>query len=195
MSEYSISIISSGLAALLVLAGCTTSGDNGVLGSATKPHNSPENPTQDTRQANTRGPLTDYCPKTTLREGTGTYRVFKKRASRETTEGLRYQATILRVARDCNYTLGQLNMTIGVAGRIITGPSGETGTFKMPLRVAVKMAGELVYSTLHKVDGTIASGTTNGQFTFVDDKVSFAAPTSKNVRIFVGFDEGPYKTP
>ncbi len=186
-----------GLVALAGVAGCTSSGENSVLGSATKPgsHNDPENPTQRTRLANTRTELTDYCPKVTLREGTGTYRIYKKRASRENTDGLRYQATILKVARDCTYAQGQLNMKIGVSGRVINGPSGETGRFKMPLRVAIKVAGELVYSKLHKPEGSITPGANNGQFIFVDDQISFPAPPRRNVRIFVGFDEGPYKTP
>jgi len=199
VAAYSNSTIFNGFAigALLFLAGCTTSGENGVLSSAVQPadQNNPENPTQRTALANTRNELTDYCPRTVLREGTGSYRLYKKRASRETTEGLRYQATILKVARDCQYEQGQLNMQIGVSGRVINGPSGESGSFKMPLRVAVRVGEELVYSKLHQLDGNIPSGTNNNSFTFVDNQVSIPAPTSRNVRIFVGFDEGPYKTP
>ncbi len=183
-----------------VLAGCNTTGDNGVLGSATKPdpnaaHNDPENPTQNTRLANVRGALTDYCPTVALREGTAIYRLYRNKKKRDNPDELRYQASILRVSRNCTYEQGQLRMKIGVAGRIITGPSGKAGTIKMPLRIAVKSAGELVYSKLHKLDGTIVEGSTNGQFTFVDNEVSFLAPTSRSVRVHIGFDEGPYKTP
>ncbi len=184
--------------ALLTLAGCNTTGDNGVLGSAKKDasHNNPENPTQHTSLANTRTAMTDYCPKTTLREGTDSFRLYTRKAKKEKKpEGLRYQATILKISRDCTYAQGQLLIRIGVAGRVINGPAGETGTFKMPLRVAVKAAGELVYSKLHQLDGTITTGSTNGNFSFIDDQVSIPAPTSPNVRIFVGFDEGPYNTP
>lgn len=188
------------LVLLGMLAGCNTTGDNGVLGSATKPdqnasHNDPENPTQNTRLANVRGALTDYCPTVTLREGTAIYRLYRNKKKRDNPDELRYQASILRVSRDCAYEQGQLRMKIGVAGRIITGPSGKAGTFKMPLRIGVKSAGELVYSKLHKLDGAIAEGSANGQFTFVDNEVWFQAPTSRSVRVHVGFDEGPYKTP
>ena len=182
------------------LAGCNTTGDNGVLGSAAKPdpnsaHNDPENPTQNTLIANVCGVLTDYCPTLTLREWTAIYLLFLNKKKRDNPDELRYQASILRVSRNCTYEQGQLRMKIGVAGRIITGPSGKAGTFKMPLRIGVKSAGELVYSKLHKLDGAVAEGSANGQFTFVDNEVSFLAPTSCSVRIHVGFDEGPYKTP
>lgn len=183
-----------------LLAGCNTTGDNGVLGSATKPdasasHNDPENPTQNTRMANVRGAMTDYCPTVTLREGTAIYRQYRNSKKRDNPDDLRYQASIIRVTRNCTYEQGQLRMSIGLAGRVIAGPSGKSGSFKMPLRIAVKSSGELVYSKLHKIDGTIAQGSSNGQFSFVDNEVWFTAPTSRNVRVHVGFDEGPYKTP
>jgi hypothetical protein len=179
-----------------VLAGCNTTDENGAIGSATKPdqpasHNDPENPTQNTSMANVRGSLTDYCPTVTLREGTAIYRLYRNQKKRDNPDELRYQASILKVSRDCTYEQGQLRMKIGVAGRIITGPSGKAGTVKMPLRIAVKSAGELVYSKLHKLDGVIAEGSTNGQFTFVDNEVWFQAPTSRSVQVHVGFDEGP----
>jgi hypothetical protein len=198
VSGTSVKIFSGiALAGLLVLASCNTSGDNGVLGSAAKPgaHNDPENPTQHTKLLNTRNALTDYCPRTVLHEGTGSYKLYKRKASRENDSGLRFQATILKITRDCTYASGQLQMEVGIAGRIINGPSGEAGTIKLPLRIAVRVGSELVYSKLHKIDGTIAKGGSNGQFTFVDREVAFPAPTKTNVRVVVGFDEGPYKTP
>lgn len=183
--------------ALAVLVGCTTIGDDSVLGSAANPasHNNPENPTQRTRLKNTSNILLDYCPRITLREGTDTYRIYKKGADRLTTAGVRFQATIVKTARECSYEQGQLLMKIGVAGRLINGPSGENGSFTMPLRIAIKSEGELVYSKLHQIDGTIAEGSNNGQFTFLDDQVTFLAPRSRSVQVFVGFDEGPEKTP
>ncbi len=194
VSEYSISKLAGGffVVALLGLAGCNTSGDNGVLDSAAKQgaHNDPANPTQHTTLLNTRTEMTDYCPRTTLREGTGTYQLFRNKRKKE---DLRFQATILKIARDCVYEQGQLKMTIGVAGRMINGPSNATGTVKLPIRMAIKVGGDLVYSKLHKVDSTIAKGSTNSSFSVVDDQISFPAPTSKNVRVFVGFDEGPPK--
>ncbi len=197
MSAKTVSIGSITLVGLLALAGCNTSGDNGVLGSAAKPgsHNNPENPTQHTAMLNTRNAMTDYCPKTTVHEGTGSYKVFKRKANRENNDGLRFQATILKIARDCKYEQGQLKMSVGLAGRIINGSSGESGTIKLPIRIAVRVGSDLVYSKLHKHDGTIAKGSNHGQFQLIDDQIAFAAPTKPNVRVVVGFDEGPYKTP
>jgi len=183
-----------------ILAGCNTTGDNGVLGSATKPDpqasfNDPENPTQNTRMANVRGAMTDFCPTATLREGTAIYRLYRNKKKRDNPEELRYQASIVRVSRSCTYEQGQLRMKIGVSGRIVTGPAGKPGSFKLPLRIAIKSQGELVYSKLKKFDGVVAPGNATGKFIYVDEEVSFLAPTNRNVRVNVGFDEGPYKTP
>ncbi|MEM7301850.1 MAG: hypothetical protein AAF468_12260 [Pseudomonadota bacterium] len=177
-----------------LLAACTTSGENGVLSSAAD-NAKRQNPNATPRLANTRNALSDYCPQVTIRDGTDTYRHFRNKRDRKNNEKLQFQASIIRVARECDYVGDQLAMKIGVEGRIINGPSGASGSFKMPLRVAVSQGGETVYSVLHKPEGGIEPGRSNSQFSFVDGQVSFPAPTARNVRVYVGFDEGPYNTP
>ncbi len=186
-----VSLRNSAILLLAVLAGCNTTGDSGVLQSATKPADNinPENPTQSTRQLNTRTDLTDYCPKISLQEGTAIYRVYEPRAKEKNADTLRYQATISRFSRNCSYEQGKLRMSIGVAGRLISGPSGATGTFKLPLRIAIKSGEEMVFNKLYKPDATIAAGKANGNFSFVDNEVWLPAPTARSLRVRVGFDD------
>lgn len=194
--------------AAMVLSGCQSSGSGGVLGSVlsdneeekkqieiAKRGTQGENPNAATRLANTRNALTDYCPAVRLRAGTETFRVVPKSAEKDDLEQVRYQATITNVARECAYVGQDLVIKVGARGRVITGPKGQPGQFEMPIRVAVTQGENTVYSKLHRPQGSIADGRTNGTFSFVDDKVVIPAPTSTNVRVFIGFDEGPYNTP
>ena len=41
---------------------------------------------------------------------------------------LRYQATIIRTARECQVNSGVMTMKVGIEGRVITGPAGGPGT-------------------------------------------------------------------
>ncbi|MEO1397824.1 MAG: hypothetical protein AAFU56_03030 [Pseudomonadota bacterium] len=194
--------------AAAVLAGCQSSGSGGVLGSVltenedekkqleiAKRGTQGENPNAKTRIANTRTSLTDYCPAVRLRAGTESFRVTPKGGDKEDASQLRYQATITKVARECAYVGDNLEIKVGARGRLITGPKGAPGQFEMPIRVAVTRGKDTVYSQLHRPQGSIADGATSGTFSFVDDKVVIPAPTSANVRVFIGFDEGPYNTP
>ncbi len=191
------------LVALAFLAGCQTSGGDGVLSNALPTEeNTPAsnttpgtNPNAVTRLKNTRTSLTDYCPAVRLRAGTETFRVVPKNKDAENSDNVRYQATITKVARECKYVGQNLEIKVGARGRVITGPSGEPGSLTMPIRVAVTEGGETIYSKLYRQPGTIDPGKTNTTFSFVDENVVIPAPRRTNVRVFVGFDEGPYNTP
>ena len=54
---------------------------------------------------------------------------------------LRYQATIIRTARECQVNSGVMTMKVGIEGRVITGPAGGPGTVDVPLRLAVVQEG------------------------------------------------------
>jgi hypothetical protein len=133
-----------------------------------------------------------YCPKTVLRAGTETYNVFPDKVKKDDPEAprlLRFRATITGVVRECNYAGDVLNIKVGVEGRMISGPSGETGAFTMPIRVAVTRGEEVLYTKLHEAPAEIPVGRTNNVFRFVDDQVSIPRPTSENIIIYVGYDE------
>jgi hypothetical protein len=133
-----------------------------------------------------------YCPKTVLRAGTETHNVFPDRVKKDDPEAprlLRFRATITEVVRECNYAGEFLNIKVGVAGRLIAGPSGESGQFTMPIRVAVTAGETVLYTKLHDVPAELPPGRPNSTFRFVDSQVSIPKPTKENVVIYVGFDE------
>lgn len=193
------------LCSLFLLSACQTSGGDGVLGSVLPKRSEPDqqiasvapgtNPNARTRLRNTKNELTDYCPAVRIRAGTEIYQDFPKGADKENSDNVRYQSTITKVARECNYVGQNLQIKVGARGRTITGPKGGPGTVTTPIRVAVTRGTEVIYSKLHKPVQTIEGGTSFAQFAFVDDQIVIPAPSSRNIRLFVGFDEGPYKTP
>ena len=190
----------------LIVASCQTSGGN-IFGDAAPTAENSENaeqvatadpkinPNAKTRLKNTRSALSEYCPAVRIRAGTETYRVFPKGVDKSDTDNVRYQATITKVARECAYVGQNLTIKVGARGRVITGPGGESGDVTMPIRVAVTEGSDTIYSKLYRPVETIATGSTNTQFSFVDQDVVIPAPTATNIRVFIGFDEGPYNTP
>ena len=197
------------LASAVLLGGCQTSGTDilsSVLPGSGQAKNEQqgdqiasvapgENPNANTRLKNTRNDLTDYCPAVRIRSGTETFRTWPKNADKENLDNIMQQATITTVARECIYVGNQLRIKVGARGRVITGPKGQTGPITMPIRVAVTVGGETAYSKLHRPVQTIAEGASGATFEFVDNEVNIPAPTATNVRVYLGFDEGPYNTP
>lgn len=200
------------IGALALLSACQTSGSDsifsGVLPDNSASSNAPANtgdqvasaplgtnPNAGSRLKNTRTELTNYCPAVRIRAGTETLRSYPRGADESDDDNLRYQAVISQVARECAYVGQSLKINVGARGRIITGPKGGSGDVTMPIRVAVTVGRDTVYSKLHRPVETIPSGRTNATFQFVDSEVVIPAPSATNVRVFVGFDEGPYNTP
>lgn len=179
------------LAALL--AGCNSAGTNNVENTLDVSNSGSAVPAQDKIQ----DPRA-YCPQTVLRAGTETFDVYPEGVSKEdegATSQLKFRATISEVARECNTAGAFLNIRVGVRGRFLSGPSGEPGSFTMPLRVAVTQGQNVLYSQLHQIPAEILPGKLNGTFSFVDNNVSIPKPKEKNVVVYVGYDEGPYETP
>lgn len=139
--------------------------------------------------------LRAFCPRTIIRAGTETYRTFEGGVTKDdpgALNSLQFQSTITDVARECNYSQTNLNMKVGIKGRVINGPTGLTGTLNVPVRVAItSSADEVVYSQLHQVPVTIPDGKSNAFFSFVDGNINIPVPEKPNLIVYVGFDEGP----
>jgi len=86
-------------------------------------------------------------------------------------------------------------MQIAAAGRVVEGPKGTAGNLELPVRVAVRQGEDVPYSQLGKIQVAVSPNAGATQFIFKDEQVAVPAPTSQNLQIFVGFDEGPYDTP
>ena len=181
------------LLAGVLAAGCNSAGSNKVENTLT-----PIDP-QIAQQGQTTVPPADevqdlraYCPKTVLRAGTETYDIYPAKMKKDDPERekkLRFRATISDVVRECNSAGAMLNIKVGVAGRLVSGPASETGAFTMPLRIAVTQGDTVLYSQLHDIPGEIPAGRTNNLFSFVDGNISIPKPEKENIIIYAGFDE------
>lgn len=181
-----------GIAVLVAgLAGCQ-SGSGGFFGSGGGKAENTEKAEQ-IEQVD----LMAYCPQVQLRDGTSFYNTYAK-AGRDDVGDDRsriiYQASISDVTRSCRYQDGQLQMTVAVAGKVVSGPKGKPGTISMPIRIAVLAGDQVVYSQLHK-HGVDVAAMGASQYVLSDPAISIPAPTARNIRVMAGFDEGPYDTP
>ncbi|MEM9279087.1 MAG: hypothetical protein AAGA76_10985 [Pseudomonadota bacterium] len=177
---------------LMFLAACNASGTQSStketlqLGQQERVADAPKDQTNNLRA---------FCPKTVIRAGTETYRTFTDGVTRDdpgALNSLEFQSTITETVRECNYSPTNLNIRVGVRGRVINGPTGATGTINVPVRVAVaNVSREVFYSQLHQVPVTIPEGGANAKFSFVDGNINLPVPDKPNLTIFVGFDEGP----
>ena len=176
------------LATGLILAACNSAGGNRVENTL--------NPLQvagnDKQKVDEFEDIRGYCPKIVMRAGTETYNVYPDKMKRDDPEAekkLRFRATITDAVRECNYNGDTLNIRVGVAGRLISGPAGETGSFTMPVRVAVTQGDTVLYSKLHDVSADIPPGHANAPFSYVDSEINIPRPNRQNIIIYTGFDE------
>lgn len=131
--------------------------------------------------------LRGYCPQVLLREGTAYFNTYD---GEETRDNVRYQASISDVTRKCDYANGQITMTVAVTGRVLLGPKGAGGTVQLPIRVAALQGETVLYSEVkpYTVEVTPTGAT---QFVYTDAAVNVGQPTSRNIILYAGFDEGP----
>lgn len=181
-----------GLAAaglMLVVAGCQSGdGGGGIMGIGGTQKSPAERAAEEGKVLASE--LMAYCPRVSLREGTAYFTTYAKGGEDDKSKVI-YQASITDVTRSCSRSNGQLVMNVAVAGRVVPGPMGATGTITMPIRIAVTDAGSVVYSQIHNFQVQIASTAAATQFVFNDPNVAVPEPTAATLQVFVGYDEGP----
>ena len=179
------------------LAGCGTSGGTSSWFSSSALDFFNSSPKATTGGSEGGGAATDVeCPGVSVRGGASTLMIGSKPGEEEPSAlDLRYQATIVRFARECQVNSGMMTMKVGVEGRVITGPAGSPGTIDLPLRIAVVQEGinpKTVVSKFAQVQVVIASAAERVPFTHVDPEVSFPLPQPiANIDayvVYVGFD-------
>lgn len=130
------------------------------------------------------------CPPIEILDGAAAHRVFDGSGSIDPF-ALRYQASIADTARECSNLGVEAGIRVGVQGRVILGPKGAPGVYRVPLRIAVvDETSKPVYSQLHLIDVTVPAGATQADFTRIDEGISVPIPASRfrGWRILVGYD-------
>lgn len=134
------------------------------------------------------------CPTLSLREGTAYFTKYAKGGDGDASKVI-HQASISDTTRQCRISGSDIVMTVQASGRVVAGPAGGPGTVELPLRVVVRSNEATLYSNLQKTTVELPSGDPTAQFLFTNDAVTFPASQAGNVKVWVGFDPGPYDTP
>jgi hypothetical protein len=132
------------------------------------------------------------CPPVSIRAGASTYAVAAP-GKQAVGNDLRFQATITRTARDCDYNSGQITARIGIQGRVIAGPAGAPSSVQVPIRVAVVQGGvsEKVIATKAYQTTVTMTETGSEPFTLVAEDLVYPAPpgaVGDTYVFYIGFD-------
>lgn len=138
--------------------------------------------------------LLAYCPAVSLVERNAVFNSYQRGGDGDPAK-LNYRAAIVDTTRSCTYGGGMTSMTIGLAGRIIPGPAGTPGTVRLPLQIRVFQDTTEIHSQRFDHEVTIADIAGATQFIVVDRNFSMPNPTSRNVRVVVGFEDKPAPKP
>lgn len=184
------------LAALtLAIAGCSSAGGDGSsFGERFSRAAASGTPTSPAPAATT-GATTnlDTCPNVDIRQGAGTISINTNARDPQAMQ-LRYQISVAQTARECANVAGNLNIKVGVQGRVVLGPAGGPGSIEVPVRYAIVEEGpqpKTVYSKLYRVPVVIADGQPSVSFTHIEEAMSVPMPTPAvfdRYVIYVGFD-------
>ena len=131
--------------------------------------------------------LLAYCPSATIREAQSVHDTFQRGGDGEPSR-IVHRSSLTEVTRACTYGNGVLGMTVAVAGKVVPGPVGTTGTVRLPIRVTVYQGGQIIHDRVQDHQVTVADTAGATQFIFNDAGISMPQPSSQNVQVFVGFD-------
>lgn len=134
------------------------------------------------------------CPAVLLREGTAYYTTYAKGGNGDPAKVI-HQASITDRTRQCRVSGDQMIVTVVVTGRVVGGPQAKSGEVKLPLRVVALDGETVLYSELQKQPVMITEGGPAEQFIYTDANVTFPVSASRSVKLYAGFDPGPYNTP
>jgi hypothetical protein len=154
----------------------------------------PDEPAQSAAPASPGKQIPDdlYCPPVSIRAGASTYAVAAP-GKQAVGNDLRFQATITKTARECDYNSGQITAHIGIQGRVIAGPAGAPSSVQVPLRVAVVQGGVAEKVIATKAYQTTVTMTETGSepFTLVVEDLVYPAPSGAvgdTYVFYIGFD-------
>jgi hypothetical protein len=106
-------------------------------------------------------------------------------------QGLRSQISITRVARECKEAGSNISMKLGVEGSVLLGPSGSSGSFRVPLVFEARLKDKVLTTRRETVAVTIPP---NQERAFYSTVISdFVIPKDGDVDVYVGLSQGADK--
>jgi hypothetical protein len=137
------------------------------------------------------------CPVIEVQDGTASARFYS--GAGQANENVRYGFALGDVARECSKVGGQLQLKVGVEGRVLIGPAGAPGTFSVPVRIAERndSTQQVLTSQLARVSATVSSDQSQAGFTYVTEpfSVPFDPHPDEDYTILVGFDTNARAAP
>lgn len=112
---------------------------------------------------------------------------------------LRYQASVVRTARDCVLSGGQIKARVGIQGRVIVGAAGAPPTVDIPMRIALVSEGvtpKVIFTKPYRTSVAIAPGDGTIDFSLVAEDILYPVPPGDDgdsYIFYVGFDPSALK--
>lgn len=128
-----------------------------------------------------------YCPEIEVRADTYILAVYA-RGKQDDPEGLQYQGSIRKFARECNRVgNGEMAIKVGVSGRVVAGPSPTRGAITLPVRIAVTGKDDtLLASQLVPIEVDLAASGGSASWSRVVEDIR--VPIEGAAKVYVGFD-------
>lgn len=133
------------------------------------------------------------CPQVSIRFGASTLAVGLPGKPASGSD-LRYQASIVRTARDCTLVAGQIKARVGIQGRVVVGPAGAPPTVDIPMRIALVKEGltpKVIVTKSYRTTVQIPADAPNADFSLVAEDIVYPVPPGDDgdsYVFYVGFD-------
>lgn len=131
--------------------------------------------------------LATECPPIKVRPGGETLFYYGK-GKVGNPKDLNYQAVIDKQSRNCVVSNGLITVKMGMAGRVLLGPSGTQTKVDVPVRFSVERDDVPLYSEKYQVTVPIAPPAQSAEFVKVVENVAIPYTGGEKIVIWVGFD-------
>jgi hypothetical protein len=140
------------------------------------------------------------CPGVDYRQGAATYNVTDSKSAENAALNLKYLASFVKTARECDVRGNNVTIKVGVQGRVVVGPAGSPGTVPIPLRYALVKEGldpNVIWTKLYTFNVSIPSTNLNVPFTHIEEEMTVPIPPADELAayvVYIGFDPDGLKT-
>ncbi len=134
------------------------------------------------------------CPGVDYRQGAATYNITDSKSSENAALNVKYLASFVKTARECDVRGDNVTIKVGVQGRVVVGPAGSPGTVTIPLRYALVKEGiepQVLWTKFFPINVTIPSTNLNVPFTHIEEEMTVPIPPAEQLAayvVYIGFD-------
>lgn len=126
------------------------------------------------------------CPNMQIRSGGQVHIVYDRSGTTDPSR-IRYQATILQIARECYRTGDVIEVVVHVRGRIVGGPRATAGVGSATLQIDLEQAGAVTGRREHTIGASLGPPLFAGDYV-VNDTIVVQAAAVRGARILVGLE-------